>query len=291
MFGLDFNDIDQQAQPNQYSNGQMSNVDNTSWMQPSYSFQNQQSSPSPSTGFTGTGNTGFAGNAAEVSATRQQPQPMLQPGNGTAIDAVNYGWMMPSFDPNNQLRAQPYYGNFGENYKEMMRNNPGIMAPRNWSPQADNANYGGGQVGQFMPGGYDPGKWADQSHNTPKYEAGRILSKYDPNKGIEQARKELEAAGYSIVGKDKIRINKGEYAGHVIDVGFSFSDPNAKHSWQWLDETEGGSTPGGANNQTPMINPNQQIQSFLAQLMNSAGRRGMRQKMMRVNAQNKPALG
>src|SRR5882757_10083161 len=37
-----------------------------------------------------------------------------------------------------------------------------------------------GQVGQYMPQGYDQGKFGDQNKHDPKYDVGRILSKYPP---------------------------------------------------------------------------------------------------------------
>lgn len=65
------------------------------------------------------------------------------------------------------------------------------------------------------PPGYDPAKWADPNHQTPKYVVGRILSSNgdlkDPanrNKAIEDIK--LAYPGTQFNGKDKISIDGGK---------------------------------------------------------------------------------
>jgi len=104
-----------------------------------------------------------------------------------------------------------------------------------------------GQVGQYMPQGYDQGKFGDQNKHDPKYDVGRILSKYPPGpEGLQSARNELQQAGYQVVGKDKIQGPAG-----LIDVGQNFSDPNAQHNWYWSGDLNAG---GNQNQQNPMMN-------------------------------------
>lgn len=88
-----------------------------------------------------------------------------------------------------------------------------------------------GNVGTYMPGGYDQAKFNDPANaNSTKYQVGRILSKYPPGpEGLQAASQELSALGISVIGKDKIKLPDGT----TVDVGFSFSDPNAQHNWQY----------------------------------------------------------
>lgn len=102
-----------------------------------------------------------------------------------------------------------------------------------------------GNVGQYMPGGYDQAKFNDPSLGTStKYQVGRILSKYPPGPdGLRAASQELSALGISVIGKDTIRLPDGT----TVDVGNSFSDPNAQHTWQYnWSGPLGSSSPGNS---------------------------------------------
>jgi hypothetical protein len=81
------------------------------------------------------------------------------------------------------------------------------------------------------PPGYDPAKWANLSHNTPKYAIGRILSYYPPTPdGLTQALPEIQKAypGTARVGDDKIDIPDVG----IVDVGLSFSIGGGV-GWWW----------------------------------------------------------
>lgn len=119
-----------------------------------------------------------------------------------------------------------------------------------------------GNVGQWMPGGYDAGKFNDPNKHDPKYDVGRILSQYQPGTaGLDAAyEQQLKAQGYTRVGKDKIfRPDVG-----TIDVGYAFGsgDPN-QMSWGWMPQDSGGG---------PSFMGNQQGgNSFMQMLMNLFG--------------------
>lgn len=90
-----------------------------------------------------------------------------------------------------------------------------------------------GQVGQYMPQGYDQGKWNDPNKHDPKYDVGRVLSKYPPTPaGLKAAEAELKALGFSIMGDDKIVGADGK----PVDVGRGFSEAartGGQGAWQW----------------------------------------------------------
>lgn len=118
--------------------------------------------------------------------------------------------------------------------------NPGTPTPPGGS--------GGGSSSGFppVPPGWDPVKWNDPNHKTPKYVVGRILAKYPPTlAGLKQAQAELQAEfpGMTYNGKDKITIpGLGE-----IDVLQGAS--NGGVAWQWIDEANAGNgTTGNPGN-------------------------------------------
>lgn len=86
-----------------------------------------------------------------------------------------------------------------------------------------------GPLGAPLPG-YDATKWADLSHNTPKYAVGRILAKYPSTpEGLRQALPEIQALfpGTTITGGrgDKIMI-----------PGVGLTDVlKSDNTWQWHD--------------------------------------------------------
>jgi hypothetical protein len=81
-----------------------------------------------------------------------------------------------------------------------------------------------------MPG-WDPAKWADEKHVTPKYLVGRILSNYPPTpQGLKDALAEIQKAlpGTTIVGDDKLDIpDVGK-----VDVGLAFKKGGGV-GWWW----------------------------------------------------------
>ena len=94
-----------------------------------------------------------------------------------------------------------------------------------------------GNVGQYMPQGYDQGKWNDPNKNSPKYVIGRILSKYPPNsQGLQAAAPELQSLGYRVDGKDGIIDPNGVR----IDVGqaFSAAGTSGMGNWWWNPQGE-----------------------------------------------------
>lgn len=117
----------------------------------------------------------------------------------------------------------------------------------------------GGSVGQYMPEGYDQGKFNDPTNaNSTKYQVGRILSKYPPGpEGLQAAAAELQKLGINIAGKDKIRLPDGTTA----DVGRAFSDPGANHAWQynWSGPAEGNQA---ANPMAPFSAVNSAMAAF-----------------------------
>lgn len=93
-----------------------------------------------------------------------------------------------------------------------------------------------GGYGNVMAG-WDAGKWADPNRQTPKYVAGRILSKYTPSiENAARAAQEIALAypGTRFNGKDKILIpGVGE-----IDV-LANSGSGRNMAWWWGAEPTG----------------------------------------------------
>lgn len=108
-----------------------------------------------------------------------------------------------------------------------------------------------GNVGQYMPQGYDQNKWNDPNKHDPKYDIGRILSKYPPNEqGLQAAGPELEKLGFRLAGKDKIVGPDG----HPVDVGQGFSGAAEKGgmgNWWWNPSFVEGQQNGNAMQQQP----------------------------------------
>lgn len=125
-----------------------------------------------------------------------------------------------------------------------------------------------GSVGQYMPGGYDQNKWNDPNKHDPKYDVGRILSKYPPSPaGLKAAMAELGPMGYTFNGKDKIT---GPGVG-TIDVGYAFGsgDPN-QMKWGWMPDSPGmpsGNQPGNSMFGQQQGNNNNFLQQMFQQLM------------------------
>lgn len=85
------------------------------------------------------------------------------------------------------------------------------------------------------PAGWDPQKWTNPNHQTPKYAIGRILSQYSPTvNGLGQAMAEIARAypGAMRIGDDKVDIpGLG-----VIDVLQGAA--NGGVAWTWIDQSQ-----------------------------------------------------
>jgi hypothetical protein len=102
------------------------------------------------------------------------------------------------------------------------------------------------------PPGFDPDKWANEAHQTPKYKITRITAKYnlaDPNER-NAAIAEIMAAepGTQFNGKDKIMLpGTGEGRGVWIDIFGNAS--GGEYRPQWIDTSY---EEGGANYVPPV---------------------------------------
>ncbi|MEO8071028.1 MAG: hypothetical protein ABI652_06470 [Acidobacteriota bacterium] len=82
------------------------------------------------------------------------------------------------------------------------------------------------------PSGWDPVKWVNPNHTTPKYVVARVLENYPPTpSGLVAALPAVQAAmpGTTQVGKDKLDIP----GVGVVDVGVAFSNGGGV-SWGWM---------------------------------------------------------
>ena len=108
-----------------------------------------------------------------------------------------------------------------------------------------------------MPQGYDQNKW-DSGHQSPKYDVGRILSKYQPGPaGLKAAAPELQSLGYRVIGDDKIVGADG----YPIDVGQGFSGGMANGTpmnWWFNPSNPGEYTPQMQQNQSMLAQQQQQ---------------------------------
>lgn len=123
-----------------------------------------------------------------------------------------------------------------------------------------------GNVGQWMPQGYDMGKWNNPDKHDPKYDVGRILSKYPPGPaGLQAAAPELEKLGFRVMGKDKIVGPDG----FPVDVGQGFSggmENGSPMNWWWNP-----SNPGPGNSYFGQQQGQGQQNSFMQMLMQMLG--------------------
>lgn len=98
--------------------------------------------------------------------------------------------------------------------------------------------------------GFDAGKLADTTHNSPKYQLGRALSQFDPRQGVTPdvlaSLNKLGLGTFSGSG-DKVSIAGGDprWDGvNSIDLVRGFHDPNGTGGWQY--GAEGPAPAGGA---------------------------------------------
>jgi len=145
---------------------------------------------------------------------------------------VNPGWQGPPPESFNATAAygndnpNTAYGTGASNYGVQMANQP--------APGAVTTNYG------EAPAGWDPNKWSNPAHNTPKYQIGRILQKYPSTpEGLRRALPEIQQLfpGASISGTNGDRLVIPGL--DTFDVGRGFSS-GGNQGWQWLPESEQG---------------------------------------------------
>ena len=119
-----------------------------------------------------------------------------------------------------------------------LKTQPVPTTPAPTTPKAP-LNTDGYAAPSFLPkasggamSGWDQTKWANESHMTPKYGVGRILSNYAPTvEGLGQAITEIQRAypGSTFNGKDKITIP----GVGTFDVLQGASQGGS--AWQWMD--------------------------------------------------------
>jgi hypothetical protein len=117
--------------------------------------------------------------------------------------------------------------------------NPGGMYSGT-QPQAPAAT----SYAQQAPSGWNQGKWADQSHTTPKYVVGRILSQFpDTPEGLQAAMPQIQQAfpGATMAGRDSINIP----GIGIVDVGVGFAGGGGQ-GWAWQPDSDMAGGAGGA---------------------------------------------
>lgn len=123
--------------------------------------------------------------------------------------------------------------------------------------------------------GWDAGKWGNESHQTPKYGVGRILSNYAPTvQGLSQAITEIQRAypGATFNGKDKLTIP----GVGTIDVLQGASQGGK--AWQWMDLPEEGVQPGvsGPADLSPIDQDSPITRNAIMDLLEGQGQRPLR---------------
>lgn len=120
--------------------------------------------------------------------------------------------------------------------------------PRVTYPEAQPSGITPVKISPPAPGvipGWDATKWADPSHDTTKYQVGRILAKYPPTtQGLAQAWAEIQAQfpGASFNGKDTISGLPGTQG--PVDVLHDASTGGS--GWGWRDQVAKDALGGGA---------------------------------------------
>lgn len=166
---------------------------------------------------------------------QQQSNPPSQVSNGTMLGSIAAGNSNSFWNPSGRPPIQ----------------SQDSQSQMNTQPQS-------GNIGQFIPQGYDQGKWNDPNKHDPKYDVGRILSKYPPGpQGLQQAAPELQQLGFRVIGKDKIVGADG----FPIDVGQGFSggmENGSPMNWWWNPSNPGDWNQQGMQNQSMLAQQNQQ---------------------------------
>jgi hypothetical protein len=142
-------------------------------------------------------------------------------GDPNTQNNANTVWMNPSQGSN----TTGINGGGGFNNVAQQQPNP----PSQVSNGTMLGSIAAGNVSQQAPPGFDQSKWNDPNKHDPKYDVGRILSKYPSStEGLQAAMQELGPLGYRMSGKDSIIGPDGI----PIDVGFAFGSGQGSH-WQW----------------------------------------------------------
>ena len=97
-------------------------------------------------------------------------------------------------------------------------------------------------------GGYDPEKWKKDTHQTPKYAIGGILSQFDPTKGFTDdvlAAIQESYPNAKRIGNDKITYTDDPNE-IPVDI-LNSADAGGRH-WQWAPVESGGG--GGVSTQS-----------------------------------------
>lgn len=215
-----------QAQPNQYSDGNLGDVNNTQWMQPtgggdSTLAGSDSFNPSASSPWTG----GISGNGQQSGMNQPQTQPMqMLPPAQTAIEAVQNGW---GFNSGKDRFGQP----------KITNQNP-FAAPTNQIPVPAGSNQQTPNSFGAPPIGFDADKWNDPTKGTSlKYIAGRMAAANEPIEKI------AAAVGAKVISKDKIQYPDG----FVADLWFDEENATGQRRAQYTDVTpEGQYKPGSA---------------------------------------------
>lgn len=170
-------------------------------------------------------------------------------GNPSTQSDANTVWMNPSDASKNTGIS----GGGGASNISQQQPNP----PSQVSNGTMLGSIAAGNVGQYNPWGYDAGKFNDPNKHDPKYDVGRILSKYPPStEGLQAAMAELGPLGYRMSGKDSIIGPDGV----PIDVGFAFGSGQGSH-WQWNPNDPNATQQGSMLGQQQQ-NPNNMLQQI-----------------------------
>lgn len=166
-------------------------------------------------------------------------------GGGPAAAGAPMGIAAPPLDPGS-VQGPPL-----ENGGPLVSSSPGgalSLDKSKWntdgyaSPNRVAQNFGN------APTGFDPAKWADANHQTPKYVSTRLMTEAGDQKDAANRQKYLDAMkeaygadNFRFNGKDKISIDGGK---SFVDVwGGSKA---GIYSPAWQDESQqGGPTPAG----------------------------------------------
>lgn len=106
-------------------------------------------------------------------------------------------------------------------------------------------------LGQALVG-WDQGNWDNQSMQTPKYQLGRIFSKYDPSKGFtDPMMEEIKKLFPNASASRDILTGLGDWEGKPLgDIDAIASFGGSSPSWAWQPKNEAaqsGGNPLGAS--------------------------------------------
>lgn len=171
----------------------------------------------------------------------QQPapgaQPPAPPANASPWSNSGETWDQTRLRFQNDYHAQDRDAVLGQ----MNQYRPGAATGSTPAPGASAtappASNGFVPTAQNAPPGFDQGKWADLTHNSPKYIVGRILA------GGGSVQDAARAVGATVIDDDKIQFPDGA----TYDL---FFDNEGQHRVQFTDITAGGA-PNQSASPTP----------------------------------------